>query len=291
MTLEELNSEKSIDLRNILDLAIRNSKIGANSSNCGYQSKNGKRHINYMSNVAWEEYISNLKDHRKCFKLEIAGDPPKMASYGSSSQMTYELFKDKSAEFEKSLETIVGGKAKLDVYINTDNRDIYVEAKRREIYGDYSTIEASDKYANIYQYIHENHNAFAFSSTKSNKQGQSKYSFKYNGKPIEHFDIKQLICHFLGISADIINNTKTKPVRFLYLIFNPYTIESRIDERYRQDILDIYDITRSEIDSVDPYALFKVIFDYQSKLLNKKVAIPNFEFRLESQDTFEKALK
>ena len=295
MTLEELNRElnsgKSVDLSNILDLAIRDSKTGTNSNKCGYQSKNGKTHINYMSNVAWQEYLDNLKEHRKCFKLEIAGDPPKMASYGSSSQMTYELFKDKAnVEFEAQLTGF--GKAKLDVYINTDNQDIYVEAKRREIYGDYSTVKASDKYEVVYKDIHKSHNAFVFSSKESTQKDRLNYSFSYNGYAIKHFDIKQLICHFLGISADIIRKNNEKPVRFLYLIFDPNSVEKYIDVRYREEILEVYDETKAEIERIDFSALFNAVFNFQLKNLNKRdIPPPEFEFHFVDHTNYTNYLK
>lgn len=291
MTLEELNNGKRVDLCNILDLAIRDSKTGTNSNKCGYQSKNGKTHINYMSNVAWQEYLDNLKEHRKCFKLEIAGDPPKMASYGSSSQMTYELFKDKAnVEFEAQLTGF--GKAKLDVYINTDNQDIYVEAKRREIYGNYSTVKASNKYEVVYKDIHNSHNAFVFSSKESTQKDRLNYSFSYNGYAIKHFDIKQLICHFLGISADIIRKNNEKPIRFLYLIFDPNSVEKYIDVRYREEILEVYKMTIVEIKRIDFSALFNAVFNFQLKNLNKRdIPPPEFEFHFVDHTNYTNYLK
>ena len=82
---------------------------------------------------------------------EKNGRPPKMASFGSSSRMIYNLSNKKNGfHFEKKLPTTVGGTANLDGFYEDDNRYIFVEAKCHEPYNVKKTV-ISSKYKDLYK--------------------------------------------------------------------------------------------------------------------------------------------
>ena len=49
----------------------------------------------------------------------------------------------------------MGGYANLDGYKHNESLDVYVEAKCREIYYSHSSINVSNKYINIYDFIRD----------------------------------------------------------------------------------------------------------------------------------------
>ena len=74
---------------------------------------------------------------------EKDGRPPKMASFGSSSRMIYNLSNKKDGfHFEKKLPTTVGGTANLDGFYEDDaryifcrgevSRAVYLQKERRQ---------------------------------------------------------------------------------------------------------------------------------------------------------------
>ena len=111
-----------------------------------------------------------------------------------------------------------------------------------------------------------------------------------NGKYISHFDVKQLICHFLGICADILENHANANVRFIYLIFNPNFDTDFSNENinaFQSKILEEYNETQTEIDSFGDFKwLFNTIMDYQAEHLGLHKPIFNFEFERYDQRTY-----
>ena len=103
-----------------------------------------------MNNDEWDAFVADMeKNHQNAFDEYGAGSggelkpkgkyPPKMASYGSSSRMIYNLCKGIAEfHFEEKMPTKVGGTANLDGYMETGDRYIFVEAKCRELYGENS---------------------------------------------------------------------------------------------------------------------------------------------------------
>ncbi len=268
-------------LANYLDEAIRKSESDVD---WGYKIEGkDKPYKNYLSNKAWDAFLNEMSDDHK-LQFEKGGGselkegdktPPKMASFGSSSRFVYNLLKEemgkeefKKVEFEKQLPTKVGGMAHLDAYIPSD-REIFIEAKRREIYVD----------ENTYQVVY-------------NRVGvECCPPFKMNGKKVLHFDIKQLICHFLAISASVLNG-ETKPnIKFIYLIFNPKDVVEHIDSKYRDEIIKQYNATLAEIELFDMKKLFEDIFAYQKTKREGSKDCPEFEFVVADQGNIKNHLK
>lgn len=268
-------------LQNLLDSAIRKSESDVES---GYKIEGkDKPYENYLSNKAWKTFCDGMSDeHKEQFKkgsgneLDDKGKtPPKMASFGSSSRFVYNLLKEemgeeefKNVEFEKQLPTRVGGSANLDAYIPSD-REIFIEAKRREIYID----------ENAYQEVYDRVGV------------ECCPPFKMNGEKMLHFDIKQLICHFLAISASVLEGKTNPNIKFIYLIFNPKDVVEHIDGKYRDEIIKQYNAALAEIELFDMQKLFEDIFAYQKTKRKGSKDCPVFEFVVADQGSIKNHLK
>lgn len=303
--------EKALDYA-IRDYELKNKDKFAKS---GYTIKKEKKtYWNYLSNDAWEEFKGKMKKAHLCqFEDADGGEmkekkgrwgiyPPKMASFGSSSRFLYNISKNiECFQFEKLLPTRVGGSANLDGYITRGDGDVFVEAKCREIYSSHKTIEVSNVYEEIYKELQELYPEFSFKNNgrpiKNGKEDNEHFNctFKFNGKEIIHFDIKQLICHFLAISANILENENAnKNIKFIYLIFNPEKVIEQVEkESYKKQIIEIYGDTKKEITYYfDMERLFKSIFKIQAKRLGlegKKYS--SFEFYFAEQYNYKEIIK
>lgn len=286
-----------MELNKQLDAAIKKSENG--SAEEVYETIEGKAYENYMSNEKWEAFLKEMnKEHLIAYVQGYGNEisekqgrygiyPPKMASYGSSSRMIYNLLKTvEGIHFEKQLPTRVGGTANLDGYLQRGETDIFIEAKCREIYTKHANIDIKEVYKEVLEDI-KSDNAFQLSyEVKEAKTGYLNYSFSYGETPIERFDIKQLICHFLGIAANYIENKSAKnKICFIYLIYNPEDFKiSKLDEVYKS--------TMTEIELFKPMMndLFNAIFDYQKEALNSDTEAPEFEFKTADQSDIEKII-
>lgn len=285
-------------LQHELDLAIRD-KEGKPYGEGYYVTKSASVYDRYMSNDGWKRYLKEMsEDHRKQYKDGDGGEikegryPPKMACYGSSSRIIYTCLREVSGiKFEHQLPTRVGSRpANLDAYLNADMRDIFIEAKCREIYAKHSKVRASTGYKDVYKHISEYHNSFSFGADIiSDNQGVEdknnyNYRFFYNNEPIIRFDIKQLISHFLGIAAGVLEGKVKNNIRFVYFIYNP-------NELGNEALEEVYDNTKKEIDKIDIIELFKAVFEYQKKKLEIEKEAPAFEFVLADQNNIIDKLK
>ena len=293
-----------MNLQHKLDLAIRDKEKEGKCYGEGYLvAKSKSVYDRYMSNEGWERYLAEMsEDHRDQYKDGDGGEikegryPPKMACYGSSSRIIYTLLRSiPNIEFEKKLTTGVGSRpANLDAYLNADMRDIFIEAKCREIYAKHSKVRASTWYKDVYKHISEYHNSFSFGADIiSDNQGVEdknnyNYRFFYNNEPIIRFDIKQLICHFLGIAANYLKPKKGENamnnIRFVYFIYNP-------NELGKKALEEVHEYTIKEIRKIDIIELFKAVFEYQKKNLNIEKEMPAFEFVLADQNNIIDKLK
>ena len=296
-----------------LDYAIRDYECNEKSVGYGYEIA-GNKYWNYLSNKSWEEFLKSMSSlHRAQYNDADGGElevkqgrwgiyPPKMASFGSSSRFLYNISKNiECFQFEKLLPTRVGGSANLDGYITRGDGDVFVEAKCREIYSSHKTIKVSNVYEEIYKELQELYPEFSFKNNgrpiKNGKEDNEHFNctFKFKGKEIIHFDIKQLICHFLAISANILENENAnKNIKFIYLIFNPKEVIEQVEkESYKNQINEIYGDTIKEItDYFDMERLFKSIFEIQAKRLGlEREKYPLFKFHLVDQDKYKEIIK
>ena len=257
--VELIKNDTIMNLQHILDYAIRDKEDKHYGE--GYLvAKSKSVYDRYMSNEGWERYLAEMsEDHRNQYKDGDGGEinekrgrwgtyPPKMACYGSSSRIIYTLLRSvANIEFEKKLATLVGHTANLDAYLQTGYTDIFLEAKCREIYASHTKIDIGNVYKPVYEYIKQCNKKFGYSDEPSKANNKFRCSFDYDGKQIIRFDIKQLICHFLGIAANYLKPKKGENamnnIRFVYFIYNP-------NELGNEALEEVYDNTKKEIDDV-----------------------------------------
>ncbi len=288
-----------------LDLAVK----AFEGKEGGYLIENsGAVYYNYMTKEEWSRYYGEMRDcHKNQLKKGSGGElkegirPPKMASYGSSSRLIYELSNEvEGFSFEKKLPTRVGGSANLDGYLKNENTYIYVEAKRREIYGGSHKGEGiSVVYKPVYDKIREKCRCFSYKSEAGKKKGYLRITFNIgDDDAVQYFDLKQLICHFLGIANDIIEKSLTDiKVKFLYLIYDPQkAVESKsvLSVTQKKNILERYDKVKSFIQKNNKafWEIFRAVLDYQLDQ-RKHLKRPNIEFEMElvDQDNYKKELQ
>lgn len=290
--------EKPDDLTTALDCAVRDASKLRGGYKIGEVS-----YCNYMTNDDWSKFYEGINpSHKKQFDDGSGGElkekkyPPKMASFGSSSRLIYDLsHKIKGFSFEAKLDTRVGGIAHLDGFLKREENYIYVEAKKREIYGASHENESIKKvYLDVYERIHEECKEFSIENIDSDKDEYSKVTFMIEGKPVQYFDLKQLICHFLGITYDIAKHFTLKSnVKFLYLIYNPIELKESINEKYKEKLLKRYDDVHEFIERCISKRYFSSIFqsvlNYQVKTQNLRVKPEiSFEMKLVDQNSYIK---
>ena len=286
-------------MQKTLDLSI---KLHENNSLDGGYIIKGKPYQAYMDNDKWDTFIEDMKaNHSDAHKEYGAGSggetksngcfPPKMASYGSSSRFIFNLCKDvPDFHFEYQLPTKVGGIANLDGFIEKDDKYIFVEAKCREPYAAKNNL-IENKYSKLYEYIAKSSCNLNIDTIDSGTKMDVTVSV--NGKKINHFDIKQMICHLLGIAVKFLNTPTQKKIDFVYLCYNPNLI-SIIDEKKKGSIISTYNTMCDECNSIDFKPLFEAIVTYLNIKLNVGSAtqdeinkmISNFSFELCDQNNF-----
>lgn len=181
--------------------------------------------------------------------------PPKMASVASSSRFCYLALRDgtdvfdlnrvltkKDVEFEKECKISADSPTapQLDAYIKDEECDIFVEAKCHEIFDKHKP-EFKNKYLN---YFKEN-NMFSNILPKEDKTAETfelPLSIFDIVKDSTRFDIKQFVCHLLGIKVQ----SKGKKAKLVYLFFKPSSDDSEI----KLKINEIFDELADEIKSI-----------------------------------------
>ena len=290
------------DMATALDCAIRTQE----KSQGGYKVGN-YQYFNYMSNEEWKKYLANMNPiFIKQYGIGAGGElkagqyPPKMASFGSSSRFIYEKSNDVDGFiFEERLDTRVGGTAHLDGFLHQD-KYIYVEAKRREIYyPSHKNQEIKSVYIPIYKYIKDKvgESIFNYSTQEviGNSDGEvTKVTFFVNEKPVDYFDLKQLICHFLGITYDLAKHqVKGAKAKFLYLLYNPEEVEKLIDSKYRTKIINRYsEVVKFTNNNIEVFKkIFNVILQYQIETHKMNECCIDFEFKLVDQNNYNEELE
>lgn len=292
--------QEPTDMQTALDCAIRESE----GKKGGYtMEKSGITYCNYMNIEEWNKYLKNMSQtHKTQYNCGGGGElypgkyPPKMASFGSSSRFIYELSKDISGfKFEEKLDTKVGGVANLDGFIKNEDEYIYIEAKRREIYGA-SHVNEKIKvvYEDVYKKIQDAVKDFKFEmSGEEDDEGYKKCTFIIEDEVVKYFDLKQLICHFLGITYDIAkHNIKNAKVKFIYLIYNPNEVKKEIDEKYKDRIETRYKEVTEFIDGKKEIinCIFNAVLEYQIQTHKLPETGIEFEFVLANQNDYKDKL-
>lgn len=287
-----------MELNKILDYAIMADETAKNPGLKSGYTVNEKIYSNYLSNASFAEFVEDMKTiNPTAYEMYGKGGgkeleerkvgkniyPPKMASFGSSSRMIYNLMKDTDGFlFEKKLPTTVGGIANLDGFIETDEKCVFVEAKCREPYTKKDSIYER-KYEDLYRTISASYKTSVACKIEVIDERKMEVKFISGETEIHAFDMKQMISHLLGVATAYLKGEFDKKIDFIYLLFNPNLIE--INE-VKEEIISIYDQTCNECNSVDFEALFEVIVDYLQtvkglgKDKNKAEIVNNFSFRL-----------
>ena len=250
-----------------LDLAI---KLSETKTTAGEYIVGGKEYKTYMTNTEWENFKGNMtsdafSEYGACGGDEFSeknGHPPKMASYGSSSRLIYNLSKHKkSFHYKRKITTTVGGIANIDGFLEDDDRYVFVEAKCHEIYSAKNN-SVSKSYEKLYNFINEQM-AGSFEITMAQSKCGRYLNVEYfaDGEPLENFDMKQMICLFLGIATGVLKGElDKKQIDFIYLLYDPTELE--LEPRVKAAIDLVYTRTCFECNLVDFTTLFYVIFKF-----------------------------
>lgn len=297
-----------MELNKILDYAIMADETAKNPDvKSGYVT-NEKSYNNYLSNDSFAEFVEDMKvNHPIAYEMYGKGGgkeleerksganiyPPKMASFGSSSRMIYNLIKDVDGFlFEKKLPTTVGGTANLDGFMETEEKCVFVEAKCREPYTQKDSIYER-KYEDLYRVISASDKTSVACKIEVIDERKMEVKFILGETEIHSFDMKQMISHLLGIATAYLKGEFDKKIDFIYLLFNPKLIESK---EGASEIHSVYEQTCNECNSVDFKALFEVIVDYLQTTRGlgkdkiKSNIVDNFRFELIDQTEFKDVL-
>ena len=168
----------------------------------------------------------------------------------------------------------------------------------REIYyPSHEFQEIKSVYVPVYKKIVEICSDFDFSQDNSEAEnGEETYriSFKIQDRPVRYFDLKQLICHFLGIAYDIVKHSvNNAEITFLYLLYDPKDVEQYIDEKYRTKVKERF---KEVVDFIENNTnLFKRIFDavirYQAETHNLEKPNIKFDFKLVDQHKYKSEIE
>ena len=305
-----------MELNKILDLAIMKAETEAKLEiKSGYKVDSREEpYENYLDNNSWNIFVNKMKEENPAaYRRYGSGGgkeleerkvgkniyPPKMASFGSSSRMIYNLAKDTDYFlFEEKLPTVVGGMANLDGFMETEDKCIFVEAKCREPYSKKTSI-VDRNYEKLYEYISNSTRTSVTCiikdlSNETKNKTKMNVTFMYGETEIKHFDLKQMICHLLGVAHEFLRgNSDIKKIKFIYLLFNPNLID--IDDS-KEKIHKIYNETCDECNLIDFKALFDVVVEYLLTLSHYKWEnatlsdgiVDNFNFALVDQASFLK---
>ena len=299
-----------MNLAQILDLSIKERETNGTKVDKFYEIR-GRHYYNYIDNESWKAFVDKMRESYEAIYrnyIEGAGDelgvkrtgkyPPKMASYGSSSRMIYLLARDISGfQFEKKLYTTVGGTANMDGYLKLSGKEVFVEAKCREPYNA-STSIIDRKYESLYRYLDQNPQIEFNCDITIIDEKYMRVVF-YAGKTrIARFDVKQMICHLLGIATEKIVAPSNESISFTYLLYNPTKIEI-IDDAHKEKLLAVYRQEIKECDSVPFKDLFSEIVKYLLRFTNIKKAdgvsaealVSKFSFKRCDQTDFVESCK
>lgn len=252
----------------------------------------------YMTNELFEKLISEMKsEFPSAYDEYFSGNggelsekgtenkktgitkikPPKMASYASSSLMTYLKFRHiLDFRFEYKLNTTFSSLAPacLDGFLEKKNEIIFIESKCHEIYGKgHYPFKRSSSYFKLFKdYIS---NLFKVNIEEKGNQIEVCLENK-DGQKIEYFELSQMICHLLGIGKYLENKKPNKKIKFIYFLYSP--LEKEI---YDEEILERYESVVKEIESIDFNKLFNLILDFLKRERNVNIDTGwDFSFKL-----------
>ena len=252
----------------------------------GYRMNDGRLYPAYYANEEWESFLADMKtNYPAAFEGYNDGNggeleerrfkgkkvPPKMASYSSSSRFIYELSRNiPGFEFECKLPISIpannGGEAEASLDGYFPKRNIFIEAKCHEFYKP-SFTSFKFKYREFYDFLKERLDSFDYRiATRTSKNGKisREVVFLWNGAEIHSYDLKQVLCHLLGIAKFNLTNKVLGETTFLYLAYRPTQsllnyVESEDDKR---SIEEAWNLEKREAISIDHNLLYGQVVHY-----------------------------
>lgn len=220
-----------------------------------YVEETKKTYPDYFSNRAFGLFVGKMlsTEYKKYFDMYFSGKgsellehkskygklPPKMASVASSSRFCYLALRDGASalgsdgdvvfEYGCRIDGVPGIPPQLDAFIHDKN--IYVEAKCHEIF-DSHHILLKEKYWN---HIYGKNNQFGFPVRET--CGREVFALLEEDfgvdKPSTMFDIKQFLCHLMGIASQ-----KNEESTLVYMFFKPKSedveTQCKINETFKE---------------------------------------------------------
>ena len=288
------------------DNALKLCKGGKTEDYYASERVRPNRYYMYYTLEKWNEFLGRMSSKDKKAYIDGGGKeweekeddkksgvwlPPKMAAYASSSRFIYDLLKGTDVIFEQKLPTsIPHSVSNMDAFYLDKN--IFIEAKCHEFY-----CSQSPKYKTAYR---EFYNTLAsktgFSYKPAKEKNNSPISFFMDGKPVEQFDIKQIISHTLGIAyackngVEIDDKTEllnlAKGISLIYLLYNPCELKVYLNDDEWKDIDSKYN---DEVRFVqDNNSFFKALFEISLEYVGYDSAkiselVESFEFKVADQ--------
>lgn len=268
-------------IKEAFDKALKQRK-GGNLQDV-YITDDGNPYEAYCTNEQWLEFIEDMqKKHKKAydeFKKGNGGEldekpsesgrmmPPKMASYASSSRFIYEKSKHlgDSFEFECKLPIAFKGfvkeaEASLDGYV--PSKRLFIEAKCHEFYPNHYT-EFKRSYKKFYDYLNEQTRGL-FSYDVVPGENKQNILFKWAGEELQSLDLKQLLCHMLGIAKKALQDDCSEVSTLLYLVYKPdeEMLKYVPTEEEKNGIIDCWNMEKEEAEEVDFPLLYRHIVRY-----------------------------
>ena len=243
-------SKKQFDtiIKNNLEKQSGTITFGYGEKELYYSPADFNKFVKEMQEAKYERFFIRY-DKGNGNELKAKGTmPPKMASVASSSRFCYLALRDGGdalggtgdveVEHGCKIEGVKGTAPQLDAYI--ENENIFVEVKCHEIF-DRHRMTMKSAYHDL---LFGDNNDFGLDMKVSIN---SKNEFEipasvFGANKNTMFDLKQFICHLLGIDS----NTKGKKAKLVYLFFKPLCK----DEEESKQIEVVFEKLKGEIKSV-----------------------------------------
>jgi hypothetical protein len=276
---------KSLSLQQRFDLAKKEFEKG-NTNDGYYMADSNKTYKTHYTNSKWEEFVSEMKmDYPEAYdryyncpggEMKEYYDkrwkqllPPKMASYGSSSRFIYMISRHiPSFWFEEGLPISFPGygkeaEASLDGFY--EKKCIFVEAKCHEFYNSLNT-EFKEKYEDFYNYLVDATGG-RFSFVVNKKFRKPTVRFSWEKTPITQFDLKQVLCHLLGIAKKTLQDNGKYVPTLVYLVYKPSpellgVVEKRFGKRTANTIKSHWEKECKEYILIPIQQLYKHVVNY-----------------------------
>ena len=229
----------------------------------GYENVNGVVYADYYSNEEFDKFIEEMKGynvvHHKSYADGKGSEiiptdggvkPPKMASVASSSRFAYLALRKgakhigvtENVEFEAecAIKNKPGTQPQMDAY--DKDTSTYIEVKCHEIFGDSKKKTLGEAYIN---YIFGANDDGVGFKLVVNERPQGEFAIPYKEFGMKelpkYFDLKQFLCHLLGVACE--NHEERKSATLAYLFFKPKTdVEAEAIE-----LFEVYNGLQAEI--------------------------------------------